>query len=446
MNEIISIVLAAGHGTRMKSNTLKCLHKIAGLSMIDHIFNTLTEISSNKNVLVVSEEMNEKIKFDENIGIVVQKERLGTGHAVLQAKNYFKEAKGDVVIIYGDNPLITAKTIKEMIAKRRDGMGLVVLGFKAKDPAKYGRFVLDKEGLLEKIVEFKDASEEEKAINLCNSGVMCFDGKNMYDILSNIKNENKAGEYYLTDAVKIARDAGLKVGVVIGQEDEMLGVNSRFELANAERVYQQRKRKELMESGVTMLNPETVYVNYDTEIGKDVVIEPNVFFGEKVKIHDNVTIKAFSHIEGAEVKEGAIIGPFARLRPGSTIETEAHIGNFVEIKNSVIGNKSKVNHLTYIGDTDMGKKTNIGAGTITCNYDGYFKSRTTIGDNVFVGSHSCLVAPVTLGNGSFTAAGSTITKNVGEDDMGISRAKQENKEGWAKKYHETKQALKNAKK
>ena len=442
MAGITSIVLAAGLGTRMKSKTLKCLHKIAGLPMMDHILAMLDQIDASQKILVISEEMREKIVFSADVKTVVQKERLGTGHAVMQAKDYFRETSDDVVVVYGDNPLIRADTIKEMINRRRQGMSIVVLGFKAKDPARYGRLIVDDNGFLDRIVEFKDASDVEKEVTLCNSGVMCFDGSLIGGLLNSITNDNKAGEYYLTDAVAIARKRGLKVGVVIGDEEEMQGVNSRYELAKAERIYQDRRRRELMDNGVTLIDPDTVYLSYDTEIASDVVIEPNVFFGPNVKIESDVVIKAFSHIEGAVIKSGAVIGPFARLRPGSVIENNAHIGDFVEIKNSVIGKKSKVNHLSYIGDTDMGSGTNIGAGTITCNYDGYFKYRTTIGDNVFIGSHTCMVAPVTVGNGAFTAAGSTVTKNVPDDALVVARSVQTVKDGWAAEYHKVKRELK----
>ena len=442
MTGITAIVLAAGMGTRMKSKTLKCLHKIAGLPMMDHLLAMLADIDASQKILVISEEMKEKLVFPPDVKTVVQKERLGTGHAVMQAKEYFLENSDDVVVVYGDNPLIRAETINEMISRRREGMSVVVLGFDAKDPARYGRLVVDENGFLDRIVEFKDATNAEKKITLCNSGVMCFDGSRIAGLLSEITNDNKAGEYYLTDAVAIAKKNGLKVGVVIGDEEEMQGVNSRYELAKAESNYQKRRRRELMDNGVTLIDPNTVYVSYDTEIAPDVVIEPNVFFGPHVKIESDVTVKAFSHIEGATIKSGAVIGPFARLRPGAVIENDAHIGDFVEIKNSVIGKKSKVNHLSYIGDTDMGGGTNIGAGTITCNYDGYFKHRTVIGDNVFIGSHTCMVAPVVIGNGAFTAAGSTVTRNVPDDALAVARAVQTVKEGWAADYHKTKRELK----
>ena len=442
MTGITSIVLAAGMGTRMKSKTLKCLHKIAGLPMMDHLLAMLEKIDSSQKVLVVSEEMQKEIVFPSDVKTVVQKERLGTGHAVMQARDYFHGTSDDVVVIYGDNPLIKAETIKKMIERRREGMSVVVLGFNAKDPARYGRLVLDNAGCLDRIVEFKDATVDEKKITLCNSGVMCFDGSRLNELLNALTNDNKAGEYYLTDTVAIAKEKKMKIGVVIGDEDEMQGVNSRYELAKAEKIYQNRRRRELMDNGVTLIDPDTVYFSYDTEIASDVIIEPNVFFGPHVKIESDVTIRSFSHIEGANIKSGAVIGPFARLRPGTVIENEAHIGDFVEIKNSVIGKKSKVNHLSYIGDTDMGSGTNIGAGTITCNYDGYFKHRTTIGDNVFIGSHTCMVAPISVGDGAFTAAGSTVTQNVPDDALAVARSVQTIKNGWAAEYHKVKRELK----
>ncbi len=436
-NNLSVIILAAGMGTRMKSAISKPLHKVGNLEMINHVINMAEKLDSNDIIVVASRENEDHIKksVKDNIKIVIQEDRNGTGGAVKVAVPYLNKNNNKVLIMYGDVPLITYDTYNNMINNEND---LVVLGFHTKDISnKYGRLVLNN-NKLEKIIEFKDASEEERKNTLCNAGILLIK-QDLLKLLDKINNNNASKEYYLTDIIELAKKDNKDISFSIADEDEVMGVNSRDQLAIAENIFQNRKRQEFMKNGVTLIDPESVYFSYDTEIENDVVIEPNVVFLTGVKINSNVEIKSFSYLEKCEIKSGAIIGPFARIRPDTIIENNAKIGNFCEIKKSIIGEGTKVNHLTYIGDTTIGKNTNIGAGTITCNYDGYKKSKTVIGDNCFIGSNTIMVAPVELGNDSLTGAGSVITKNVNSKAIAITRAEQRNIENAVDRYRSKRQ-------
>ena len=361
----------------------------------------------------------------------VQADRNGTGGAVKAARAELEGFTGTVLVLYGDTPLVRADTMAAAAGACADGAAVSVLGFRPSHFHQYGRLITDDSGALTAIVEARDASPEELDVNLCNSGVMAFAGEHLLGLLDKLDTNNSKGEYYLTDTVRLARAQGLSAAVVEGEEDELLGVNSREDLAVAEAVVQDELRSRAMENGATLVEPATVWFQHDTVLGRDVVVQPNVVFGPGVTVADNVDIRAFSHLEGATVSSGAVIGPYARLRPGAQIGEDAHIGNFVEIKNAEIGKGAKANHLTYIGDATIGAGANIGAGTITCNYDGFGKYRTTIGAGAFIGSNSALVAPVTIGDGAIVAAGSTISRDVEKDSLSIERADQVDKPGWA---------------
>jgi bifunctional UDP-N-acetylglucosamine pyrophosphorylase/glucosamine-1-phosphate N-acetyltransferase len=374
-----------------------------------------------------------------------QRERLGTAHAVLAAKAALAEPADDVVVLYGDTPMVNAATL----AKARDaisgGMDIAVVGFRADNPTGYGRLVLEGRQLTA-IVEEKDATADQRRIDFCNAGIMVFRGEHLLPLLQQIGNDNAKREYYLTDIVALAHKAGRKVGTVEAGAHEAAGVNDRLQLSHAEGLFQKAMRETAMEEGVTMIAPSTVWFSYDTKLGKDVTVEPNVFFGPGVTVADNVIIRANSHIEGARIASGAVIGPFARLRPGADIGPEAHIGNFVEVKNGKIGAGAKANHLSYIGDAEIGAGTNVGAGTITANYDGFDKFRTVVGEGASIGSNAVLVAPVNVGPGASVAAGSVITHDVPADALAVARARQEDKPGWARKFRERKAAAKAARK
>lgn len=372
--------------------------------------------------------------FDEAAEVVIQEDRLGTAHAVAQAKNALAGFSGDAIVLYGDTPFIRPETLEAMIEARSDH-AVVVLGFDAADPARYGRLVT-KGDTLERIVEFKDATEAERAITLCNSGVICADAETLFDLIDAVGNDNASGEYYLTDIVGLARDRGLSASVVRCDENETMGVNSRIDLAVAEAAFQTRARTELLTLGVTMTAPETVFLSHDTVIGRDTIIEPNVVFGPGVTVESETTLRAFSHLEGCHVSRGSIVGPYARLRPGTELAENTKIGNFVETKNAIIAEGAKVNHLSYVGDADVGARANIGAGTVTCNYDGVFKHKTTIGAGAFIGSNTMLVAPVTVGAEAMTASGSVITTDVEDGALAVGRGKQTNKSGLARKMFE----------
>ncbi len=444
MTSIAAVVLAAGAGTRMKSAKPKVMHEIGGRPMISHLLGTVGALDPSKVVVVTSPAMESVQEEVAPAEIAIQKEALGTGHAVAAALEALKGFGGDVLILYGDTPLIEAGTLEKMIKKRRasDKCAVVVLGFEPDDPLEYGRLVTDKDGNLTAIVEFADASAEERAVRLCNSGVMAINGEHLADLIKAVDNKNAKGEYYLTDIVEIAITKGLTCAYVKGEEEELLGVNNRVQLAEAEAIAQRRWRLAAMTAGATLIDPETVWFSHDTKLGRDVVIEPGVFFGPKVTVGDNVRIKAYSHLEGTTIGEKAQIGPFARLRPGAEVADRVKIGNFVEIKKSTLETGAKVSHLSYIGDARVGAEANIGAGTITCNYDGYDKFKTDIGAGAFIGSNTALVAPVKIGDGAIVGAGSTISKNVEADALGIERAEEKQKAGWAKRFRDLKKKVK----
>ncbi len=441
------IVLAAGQGTRMNSDLPKVLHEIGGAPLLHHAMAAGATLEPDRMVVVAGHgaEAVERsaLAFDDRVVTVRQQVQSGTGHAVLQAREALAGLQGDVVVLYGDTPFIRPETLEAML-DARSRAAVVVLGFEAADPGRYGRLVTDGDSL-EAIVEYKDADDATRAITLCNSGVIAADRAVLFDLLDQVGNDNVAGEYYLTDIVGLARARGLAATVVRCDESETLGINTRAELAAAEAGFQARMRAELIEDGVTLVAPDTVTFARDTVIGRDSLIEPNVVFGPGVTIESGARIRAFSHLEGCHVSRGATVGPFARLRPGAELAEEVHVGNFVEIKNAQIGTGAKVNHLSYIGDADIGAGTNIGAGTITCNYDGVFKHRTTVGRDVFIGSNTMLVAPVTLGDGAMTATGTVVTHNVPAGDMAVGRARQDNKPGFATRFFEKLRAAKAAK-
>lgn len=442
-----AIVLAAGMGTRMKSDLPKVLHRVANKPMVSHLLDALSAISSERTVVVVAPGMSQLVEAVAPAETAVQTEALGTGHAVLAAREQMEDFTGDVLVLFGDTPLLTAQTMQDMLTARRaaENPGVVVLGFRPDDPAEYGRLVTAEDGGLEAIVEFKDASDAQREIGLCNAGIMAIDGNHLFALLDAVGNDNANGEYYLTDIVALARERGLRCAVVEAADPvEVMGVNSRAQLAEAEAAMQARLRDRAMAGGVTMTDPETVWLSADTKIGRDVIIGPNVFFGTGVTIADNVEIKAFCHIDGAEVATGVSIGPFARLRPGANLERDVHVGNFVEIKQALVEEGAKVNHLSYIGDARIGPRANVGAGTITCNYDGFFKELTDIGADAFIGSNSALVAPVKIGDGATVGAGSVITSNVEADALAVARGRQKSIGGWAKAFRTKRKAEKDA--
>jgi bifunctional UDP-N-acetylglucosamine pyrophosphorylase/glucosamine-1-phosphate N-acetyltransferase len=422
-----AIILAAGLGTRMKSSVPKTLHRLAGRSMLRHLLASCSTVF-DRIVVVLGPDMDAVRKEAEPHICVVQHERLGTAHAALQAVEHF--GTGPVAVLYADNPLIRPATLERLL-KTYAPLRLCLLAFRSADPARYGRVITGADGLVSRIVEYADASPSERTVNLCNAGVMCGGSAEMQRWLREVRNDNASGEYYLTDLVALARADGRSVLAVEAPADELGGINSRAELAHAEAVLQGWMRDEAMEAGVTMIDPSSVYLSADTRLSPDVTIEPNVFFGPGVTVASNVTIRAFSHIEGANIGPGSIIGPFARLRPGTRLDEDVHIGNFVEIKASHLAAGVKASHLSYIGDATVGSRTNIGAGTITCNYDGYNKHRTTIGANVFVGSDTAFVAPVSVGDGAVIAAGSVITEDVEADALALARGRQVQKPGRA---------------
>jgi bifunctional UDP-N-acetylglucosamine pyrophosphorylase/glucosamine-1-phosphate N-acetyltransferase len=432
-----AIILAAGLGTRMKSALPKTLHRLAGRSMLRHLLASC-ETVFDRIVVVLGPDMDAVRHEAVPHNCVVQNERLGTAHAALQAIEQF--GTGKMAVLYADNPLIRPATLRRLLDSRgpahpddaASGHGLSLLAFRPADPARYGRVITNQDGLVERIVEYADASARDQAVGLCNAGVLCASAVEMERWLRAVRNDNAKAEYYLTDVVALARANGASVVAVEAPADELGGINSRTELAQAEAVLQGWLRQAAMEAGVTMIDPSTVFLCADTQLSSDVTIEPNVFFGPGVTVASNVLIRAFSHLEGAQIGPGSIIGPFARLRPGAALEKNVHVGNFVEIKASSLAAGVKANHLSYIGDATVGTGTNIGAGTITCNYDGTHKHRTTIGSHVFVGSDVTLVAPVSVGDGAFIAAGSAITENVEPDSLVLARGRQVHKPGRAK--------------
>jgi len=442
-----AIILAAGKGTRMKSALPKVMHRIAGRTMVGHVLANLAPLKAATQVVVVAPDMNQVVAEVAPLPTAIQADQLGTGHAVGCARTALPTFDGTVLVLYGDSPFISTATLQALVARRAgaDNPAVVVLGMRPADPAKYGRLILDAKGGLDRIVEWKEASEAERAVTLCNSGVMAIDGKVLWSLIDRVDNKNAKGEYYLTDIVELARRDGRACAVVEAPEAELMGVNSRAELAVAEALFQDIRRADAMEEGATLVDPKSVFFAADTKLGRDVVIGPHVVFGAGVEIADDVEIRAFSHIEGAKIASGAVIGPFARLRPGAEIGADAHVGNFVEIKNTVLGAGAKANHLSYLGDADIGAKANIGAGTITCNYDGYVKARTVIGADAFIGSNSALVAPVKVGDGAIVGAGSVITRDVDADAIAVSRAEQVSRAGRARDYRAQRQKLKQEK-
>ena len=432
------IILGAGMGTRMNSELPKVLHPIGGAPMIVHAMRAGAGVSPEKTVIVAGHGAEAVSKaalaYDPDAQTVLQSEQLGTAHAVAQARDALDGFDGDAVVLYGDTPFIKPETLEAM-ATARAKHDIIVLGFEAADPGRYGRLITDGDAL-DRIVEFKDASDEERAVTLCNSGVIMANAKTLFELIDAVGNDNASGEFYLTDIIGIGRDKGLSATVVACDEAETLGVNSRAELIAAEADFQARARTEAIDDGVTLLAPDTVFFAYDTVLGRDAVIEQNVVFGPNVTIESGATIRAFSHLEGCHVAQGAIVGPYARLRPGTELQEKTKVGNFVEIKNTVVAQGAKVNHLTYVGDADVGARANIGAGTVTCNYDGVFKHHTSIGADAFIGSGTMLVAPVKVGQEAMTGSGSVITKDVPAGDLGVGRARQENKTGFAVKMFE----------
>jgi len=440
------VVLAAGQGTRMKSDLHKVLHPIAGRPMLLHLLASAAALSPTRTVVVAGARAEQVEAAVAPLGVTVafQAEQLGTGHAVAQAEAALAGFDGDVLVLYGDVPLVTAATMRAMIDRLHaaDAPAAVVLGFRPADPAAYGRVIADTDGRIARMVEWKDASAEERAVTLCNSGLMAARAADLFALLARVGNDNAAGEYYLPDVVMLAGADGRGSAVIETAADEVAGVNSRAELAAVEAGWQARRRAAAMAAGASLVAPDTVWFAHDTAIGRDVTVEPNVVFGPGVRVADGATVRAFSHLEGAEVGERCEVGPYARLRPGVVLGTGAKVGNFVEIKKAALGEGAKANHLSYIGDADVGAGANIGAGTITCNYDGFFKYRTTIGAGAFVGSNSALVAPVAIGAGAIVGAGSVVTQDVEADALALVRAEQRTRPGWAARFRQAMRARK----
>lgn len=440
------VILAAGQGTRMNSDRPKVLHEVAGAPLLHHVINAARTLEPER-VIVVTGHGAAQVEasaraLDPEIVTVHQPEQLGTGHAVRQAAPALEGFQGDLVVLYGDTPFLSEDTLQAILERRKAGADIVVVGFEAADPGRYGRLVLGQDGSLARIVEAKDATAEELSIRLCNSGILAAEAATLLRLVDGLENANASGEYYLTDVVAAGRAEGLSAEVVTCPEAETLGVNSRADLAAAEAAFQARKRAQVLGNGVTLPAPETVFFAHDTWVGRDVVIEPYVVFGPGVTIESGATIRAFSHLEGAHVSHGAVVGPYARLRPGAEIGNHARVGNFVEVKEAQIGEGAKVNHLSYVGDATVGDAANIGAGTITCNYDGVFKHRTEIGPRAFIGSNTALVAPVRVGAEAMTGSGSVVTRDVPDGALAIARATQENKPGMARRLMERLRAAK----
>jgi bifunctional UDP-N-acetylglucosamine pyrophosphorylase/glucosamine-1-phosphate N-acetyltransferase len=437
----LTVVLAAGEGTRMRSSLSKVLHPVAGRPLLAHVLDAAPRDDGARLAVVIGPDhqavADEVKRLRPDAETFIQRDRLGTAHALLAARAAIARGADDLLVAFGDTPLISAKTFERMRAPLRDGAALTVLGFRAADPTGYGRLLMQESRLIA-IREHADATEDERKVTLCNGGVMAFDGRHALKILDRIGNANTKGEYYLVDAVTIVRELGLEAVVIETGEDEVRGINTKAQLAEAEAVMQARLRKAAMDAGVTLIAPETVYLAADTTFGKDVTIEPFVVIGPGVTIADGAVIHAFSHIVQATIGKNASVGPYARLRPGTSLGEGSRIGNFVETKAAVLEAGVKVNHLSYIGDAEVGANSNIGAGTITCNYDGFTKNKTIIGKGAFVGTNSSLVAPVTIGNGAYIGSGSVITRDVPDDAMAVERNQQSIREGGATRYREVK--------
>lgn len=446
---IAAIILAAGKGTRMKSDLHKVLHPIAARPMLLHLIDSLDAAGVSERVVVVGSlrEQVEAAVHPLGVKTAVQAEQLGTAHAALQAKAALADFDGVVVICFGDVPFLASDTIRRLVARldEMDQPRIVVLGFRPLDPGHYGRIIADSDTRILAMVEYKDASPTQRAERLCNSGVMAVRARDLWPLLERVGNDNAAGEYYLPDIVTLASQDLARSVVIEADESEVLGINSRAELAHAEHHWQRARRARAMAEGASLIAPETVWFAYDTRLGRDVTIEPHVVFGPGVAVADGVAIHAFCHLEGATLATGASVGPFARLRPGTVLGEGAKVGNFVEIKKAVLGPGAKASHLTYLGDATVGAGANIGAGTITCNYDGFFKYNTNIGAGAFIGSNSALVAPVSIGEGAIVGAGSVVTRDVEADSLALARGSQEGKPGWAKRFREMMQARKAAK-
>lgn len=447
---IAAVILAAGQGTRMKSSKHKVLHPLAGQPMLFHLLDSLNAAGISRRVVIVGAvgEQVEAAVAGRGVEIAWQREQLGTAHAALQARGTLADHDGIVLVCFGDTPLLSADTVARLAARLEaaDAPAVAVLGFRPPQAAAYGRIIADDAGNIAKMVEYKDASAEERAVDLCNSGVTAVRSRDLWALLDRVGNDNAAGEYYLPDIVMLAIADGRGAVVIETAADEVAGINSRAELAAVEAAWQAKRRCQAMADGVTLVAPDTVFFAHDTKLGRDVTIEPNVVFGPGVTVADDVTIHAFSHLEGATVATKADVGPYARLRPGAVLGEGSRVGNFVEVKNTTLGVGAKANHLTYLGDASVGANVNIGAGTITCNYDGYFKYRTEIGEGAFIGSNSALVAPVKIGDGALVAAGSTVTRDVEADALALVRADRADHPGWAKRFRAKQAAMKAAKK
>ena len=434
------VILAAGQGTRMRSDTHKVLHPIASRPLLLHLLDRVDALGAEKRVVVVGKGREQVVAAiaGRDVSVAVQAEQKGTGHAVQQAEEALSGYDGPVIVLYGDTPFVETATLRRML-DRLDGdggPGVVVLASSPADPLKYGRIILGSGDRIAKMVEYKDASEEERAVRLCNSGMMAVRAKDLFRWLARVGNDNAAGEYYLPDIVNIASSEGREAVVIEGDPYETAGVNSRAELAHLELEWQRRRREQVLDEGATLIDPESVWFAYDTKLGRDVTVEPHVVFGPGVLVADGATIHAFSHIEGATIGAKASIGPFARIRPGTRLAEKTKVGNFVELKKAEIGEGAKVNHLSYVGDASVGARANIGAGTITCNYDGFGKYKTVIGEGAFIGSNTALVAPVIVGDGAIVGAGSVITHNVEADSLAVERNEQKGISGWARRFRE----------
>jgi bifunctional UDP-N-acetylglucosamine pyrophosphorylase / glucosamine-1-phosphate N-acetyltransferase len=437
----LAVVLAAGEGTRMRSARAKVLHPLAGCSLLAHTLEAVRKAGVTGTAVVIGPDAedvgSEARRVVPQAEIFVQSERRGSAHAVLAARSAIARNPDDVLVIFADTPLVRSQTLRRMRDALAQDAAVVVLGFRARDPTGYGRILMDGSEILA-IREELDASAPERAIDLCNGGLMAFAGASALAILDRVGNDNRKGEFYLSDAIAIARAMGRKAVVIETEEDEVRGVNTKAQLAETEAVLQQRLRRAALEAGVTMVAPETVFLSADTTFGRDVLVEPFVVFGPGVTVEDNAVIRSFSHLDRARVGKGASVGPYARLRPGARLEADVHIGNFVEVKEALLETGAKANHLSYIGDAIVGAGANVGAGTITCNYDGVAKHRTEIGKKAFIGSNSSLVAPVKVGDGAYVGSGSVITQDVPPDALAVARGRQVVKEGWARRLREAK--------
>ena len=446
MTDFAVIILAAGKGTRMKSDLHKVLHPIAGKPMLMHLLDGLAELEPRQTVIVAGDrrEQLDAALEGRSITTALQEPQLGTAHAALQAKSALEGFSGHILVCFGDVPMVRSVTIQRLLEALEGKAKVAVLGFRPADPLAYGRIIADEDGTVHKMVEFKDATDAERAVGLCNSGLLAAHSDDMWPLLEAVGNDNAQGEYYLPDVSTGAIARGDTVVVVETHEDEVAGINSRAELAAVEARWQAARRLQAMADGASLRAPDTVFFSHDTVLGRDVTVDPHVVFGPGVTIADHVHIKAYSHIEGATIASGAAAGPFARLRPGAVMEEDSFVGNFVEIKKATLGKGAKASHLTYLGDASVGEYANIGAGTITCNYDGYFKYKTTIGERAFIGSNSALIAPVTIGADAIVAAGSTVSRDVAAGELRMVRAEQMVKDGWADRFHDTMKRKKEA--